>query len=101
MFFNELDFDHEDHEVQANKYFEEPFVTLQYIPPSLPSIQGHVTPSVNPPHLGFGVGDIMDEFESCYMSGFQCFQPCLDQEDIVPQVNDTTIDDETIDITDS
>ena len=54
--------------------------------------------------LGFGVKDTTDELESPYISRFQSFQPCLYQEeDIVPQVNDTHADDETIvdDIIDS
>lgn len=46
--------------------------------------------------LGFGVEDITDELESPYISRFQSFKPCLDQEKyIVPPVNNTPINDET------
>ena len=46
--------------------------------------------------MGFGDEDIIDEFESSYISGFHYFQACSNQEeDIVPQVIDTPAHDET------
>lgn len=51
----------------------------------------------NAPLLSFGCGDMPYEFESSYTSGFQYFQPCLDQEEDFSSINDySPIDDETI-----
>ena len=77
--------------------FEEPVVTLQYIPSSLPPVQDNVPPSVNPPFLSIGANDTTNIIQSHYMLIFQSFQPCLDHEEyIIPPIDHTPTYDETI-----
>lgn len=62
MLFNELDSDHEDHEVKIDTSFKKPIFTLQY-PPPLPPFQDNVPISINPLLLYFGTDDTIYEIE--------------------------------------
>ena len=100
MFFGGIEstqseyFDHEDHKVEPHELFGklDVFPLAKYfVLPNIDALGSNenihnvlhskMEAKSNGPLLGFGVEDIMVEFESPHISGFQSFKPCLDQEE--------------------
>lgn len=102
MFFDELDFDHEDRKFEPYEFFGESnsiplakyvFLPFTDSPGSNETIHNIPHPKMvvksNSPLLTFGVDDANGEFELPKKSRFYALQPCLNQEeDIVPQYFD-------------